>query len=356
MQKNISKLMFFLFFLSYTLAVPVNEQEPFPPPRNRCTAYNDCWPSLAEWDELNNTVSGRLIASRPTAAVCHAPAYDAALCHEVKQNWTDGKWRTEQVGGYSAILWELGTDQCFPWSNQNEICEQGLVAPMTVDARTVEDVQIAIGFASKHDLFLTVKNTGHDHLGRSSGDGSFAIWTHNMRGREWHNQFIPKDATSSVSGVPAVTLQAGEEWLDVYRAADAQDVIIAGGSAISVGVAGGYLLGGGHSPFSYYYGLAADNLLEMEIVTPCGKHVVLNEYTDPEYFWAVRGGGGNSWGVVMSVTYKTHPKPSHIQVAFLQANMSTKAAYRKVYTQTLKALPGVTDAGYTGYGKQTERQ
>lgn len=48
-------------------------------------------------------------------------------------------------------------------------------------------------------------------------------------------------------------------WIDVYEAASKKGVIVVGGSARSVGAAGGYLLGGGHSPFAHYYGLAADS-------------------------------------------------------------------------------------------------
>lgn len=221
---------------------------------------------------------------------------------------------------------------------------------MSVNASSVEDIQAAICFAEEHDLYLTIKNTGHDHLGRSSGDGSFAIWTHNMKGRDWHDTFIPANAPEHVQGIPAVTLQAGEQWLDVYQDATAHNRIVVGGSARTVGAAGGYLLGGGHSPWSFYYGLAVDNLLEMTIVTPTGKHVTINEYSDPEYFWAVRGGGGSAWGVVTSVTYKTHPLPTHISVAFFQANTTSVEAWRKVYAKSLQALPEITDAGFTGYG------
>ena len=333
------------------VAVPTGDsQQTYPPPRQRCTAHDTCWPSIAKWTQFNDSVSGRLIASRPTAAVCHDPTFNAALCEQVKSNWTSGEWRADQVGGYSAIVWELGDETCLPSTPREKACQQGLVAAMTLDARSVEDIQAGIRFASKHDLYLTVKGTGHDHLGRSSGDGSFAIWTHNMLGREWHDSLIPRNAPAASQGVSAVTLQPGEEWLDVYHAADEQGVIIAGGSARTVGAVGGYLLGGGHSPWSFHYGLAADNLLEATIVTPCGEHVVLNEFTDPDYFWAIRGGGGNAWGVLTSATYQTFPQPSHIQVIIFQANMTSAQAYRKVYTQALKSLPAMTDAGYTGYG------
>jgi FAD binding domain len=322
-------------------------------PRKRCTAHDACWPSASIWQRFNSSVSSRLIASRPSAATCHDPGFSAAACENVRSNWTSSDWRTDQVGAYAGILWELGDQACFPWTPRNQTCEQGLVAPISLDARHVKDIQAAVKFASEHDLYLTVKNTGHDHLGRSSGDGSFAIWTHNMKGREWHDKFIPSKAPADVQDIPAVTLQPGEQWLDVYHDAGAHNVIVAGGAARTVGAAGGYVLGGGHSPFSFYYGLAADNVLEMSLVTPRGEHVILNEYTDPEYFWAVRGGGGSAWGVITSVTYKTHPSPKYIQVAILQANMSTPEAYRKVYTQALKSIPRMTDAGYTGYGSTT---
>lgn len=104
-----------------------------------------------------------------------------------------------------------------------------------------------------------------------------------MKGIEWHASFVPRGAPADAGGVPAVTLQAGEQWLgewmqalfslfvsgmrieltevdiDVYRAAAKQGVLVVGGSARTVGAAGGYLLGGGHSPFAHYYGLAADS-------------------------------------------------------------------------------------------------
>jgi hypothetical protein len=321
--------------------------------RQRCTAYDACWPNQEPWDRFNDTISGHLIASRPSAAPCHDPAYDHDRCKEATSSWADSAWRTSQVGAYSAILWEVGNGQCFPDNPREQLCDQGLVAHMTANTSRVEDIQASIRFADANDLYLTIKNTGHDHLGRSSGSGSFAIWTHNLKGRTWHDSFVPTNAPASSHGIPAVTLQAGEQWLDVYRDATAHDRIVVGGSARTVGAAGGYVLGGGHSPWSYHYGLAADNLLEMTIVTPTGEHVLLNEYADPDYFWAVRGGGGSAWGVVTSVTYKTHPLSSHIQVVFVQVNTTSTDAWRNTYAASLRALPAMTDAGYTGYGSTT---
>jgi hypothetical protein len=53
-------------------------------------------------------------------------------------------------------------------------------------------------------------------LGRSSGKGAFSIWTHNMKGIEWHDSFVPLGAPDTDS-VPAVTLQAGEQWSGGYH-------------------------------------------------------------------------------------------------------------------------------------------
>jgi hypothetical protein len=225
----------------------------------RCTAHQSCWPSRREWAAFNASIGGQLIASRPSAAVCHRKEYDESLCAAAQANWASSDWRTDQPGAYSAILWELGNDQCFINSTVDAPCEQGLVAEYTVNASSVEVVQKAVRWAVKKNLYLTVKNTGHDHLGRSSGRGAFAICTHHLTGRTWHEEFVPKAAPRGVQGVKAVTLKAGEQWLDVYQDADVQGRIVVGGSARTVGAAGGWLIGGGHSPWSHFYGLGVDS-------------------------------------------------------------------------------------------------
>lgn len=67
---------------------------------------------------------------------------------------------------------------------------------------------------------------------------------------------------------------------------------------------GGYIQGGGHSPLSSLYGMAADNALGFEVVTPTGEFLTANSTTNPDLFWALRGGGGGTFGVVTSVTVK----------------------------------------------------
>ncbi|KAH8697409.1 FAD binding domain protein [Talaromyces proteolyticus] len=317
---------------------------------HRCTFGEKCWPDEHSWQALNATVGGRLIRSFPSAAVCHqGPSYDAQACDIAEKNWDNSFWRTNQSGAYSALVWEMGKyGQCY-LDDFHQPCDQGRVPYYSVDARSVEDIQFSVNFARDKDLYLVVKNTGHDHLGRSSGKGSFSIWTHHLKGIDWHDSFIPEGAAPETSGIPAVTIQPGEQWLDVYRAAAARNVIVVGGSARTVGAAGGYVLGGGHSPFAHYYGLAADNVLEMTIVSADGTHRTVNNNTDPDYFWALRGGGGNAWGVLTSVTYKTHHVPQSFIIGWTQINTTSNETFKKVAKQCLQLIPTITEAGFTGY-------
>lgn len=74
----------------------------------------------------------------------------------------------------------------------------------------------------------------------------------------------------------------------------------------TVGVFGGYIQGGGHSPLSSIYGMAADHVLGFEVITPIGEFVTANSTSNPDLFWALRGGGGGTFGVVSSVTIKVY--------------------------------------------------
>jgi hypothetical protein len=75
---------------------------------------------------------------------------------------------------------------------------------------------------------------------------------------------------------------------DIYAKAAQYGRIVVAGMDPNVGI-GGYITGGGHSPISAQYGLAADQVLEMEIVTPDGEVVTANEATNIDLFWAMRG-------------------------------------------------------------------
>lgn len=95
--------------------------------RRRCTAADSCWPEEDVWRAFNKTVSGNLVRSVPSAAVCHEERYNAAACTVAKENWASSYWRANQSGSYMAMLFELGPDgQCFINSPKEAPCDQGL--------------------------------------------------------------------------------------------------------------------------------------------------------------------------------------------------------------------------------------
>lgn len=112
--------------------------------------------------------------------------------------------------------------------------------------------------------------------------------------------------------------------------------------------AGGWVQGGGHSLLSPAYGLGADNLIEVEIVTADGKITKASECSNPELFWAVRGGGGGTWGVVTQVTYQTRPE-TQIYSASVSFSMDiNNITFLDMLTLWIKTAPILGDLGVGG--------
>lgn len=74
----------------------------------------------------------------------------------------------------------------------------------------------------------------------------------------------------------------------------------------TVGLAGGWLPGGGHGPLTSAYGLGADNALEFEIVTLDGQHTTASPTFNSDLYWALSGGGAGTYAVVLSITIRAH--------------------------------------------------
>ena len=150
---------------------------------------------------------------------------------------------------------------------------------------------------------MVIKNTGHDFNAKSVGKGSLSIWTHKLK----NVQFLKSYKYNTYTG-PAFKLGAGIQAWELYAAAKAAGVTVVGGEGRTVGVMGGYILGGGHSPLSSIYGMGADQVLSMEVVTADGRFVTASATSNPDLFFALCGGGGSTFGVVSSVVVKAYPK------------------------------------------------
>ena len=92
----------------------------------------------------------------------------------------------------------------------------------------------------------------------------------------------------------------------MYKKAYDNNVVVVGGNAQSVGAAGGYMQGGGHGSLGPKYGLAVDNVLEVDVVISNGTLITANKCHNSDLFWAIRGGGGGTYGIVTRVVYKAH--------------------------------------------------
>lgn len=241
---------------------------PTPAAKCRCRPSDSCWPSTKEWSALNKTIHGNLVAVRPVASVCHQAEYNADACKVVTDNWKDSVWRSSQPGAGQWENWEAWPDRnesCYLESAQDTVCQQGRISLYSAIAQSASDIQHAVRFASHHNLRLAIKNTGHDFLGRSTAPESLQILTHNMKDINIVDSFVPKG--SSKSEGPAITIGAGIQLPEMYEAVAKRNRTVIAGAAHTVGAAGGYIQGGGHSPFGHWKGLASDNALEFQVVT-----------------------------------------------------------------------------------------
>jgi FAD/FMN-containing dehydrogenase len=173
-----------------------------------------------------------------------------------------------------------------------------------------------------------VKAVGHSYQGTSNAADSLLIWTHAMRDVTVREKFVP--AGCHATPCAAVTLGGGSMWIDAYDAVTRQaGRYVQGGGCTTVGVAG-LVQSGGFGSFSKRFGIAAAGLLEAQIVTADGAVRTANACTNPDLFWALKGGGGGSFGVVTELTLRTHELPEFFGGASAKIAAADDAAFREL--------------------------
>jgi hypothetical protein len=284
------------------------------------------WPPESEWSRLNKTLGGALLNPLPAASACYStsPNFNAETCSFLLNN---ASRTTFYLDDPLTILtqWPQG-NTCLISQNPTGTCTQGGYPVYVVNATNVKQVQAAVNFARNKDIRLVIKNTGHDSGGRNTGAGSLSVWTHYLKGFE----FLPtyKQPGGNYQG-PAAVVGAGLQVWEVFAQAKRYNVTLTAASCLTVGSYGGWITGGGHSPLSSKYGLGVDQVLSLQVVTADGRYVTADPKTNEDLFFALRGGGGSTYGIVTSAIVKAHP----------QINL-TIASFNFAVGDTLSIIPG----------------
>lgn len=288
------------------------------------------WPSASTWARLRSQVGGRLIRPQAPWATLRA---SQAVPERFLNPWflEEEPGATQSTGMYKA------------WNSTP--------SRYAVAAESAADIVAAVNFARENNVRLVIKGTGHDYFGRSCGPrNSLLIWTHNMRKITVHDAFVPKGAPAGTAPVTAVTTTAGNRWLEAYKAATEADLYIQGGGCTSVGACGGFALGGGFGSYSKRFGSGAAGVLEIEVVTADGKVRTCNKYKNSDLFWALRGGGGGTFGVVTHMTLLAHPIPTISGWIAGPITAKTDDGYRELIRRYLEFVRDVANDSAYGEG------
>ncbi|KAI1431296.1 hypothetical protein GGR50DRAFT_689810 [Xylaria sp. CBS 124048] len=282
--------------VSNTLAAPVENSSQSP--KCRFIPSDAGWPSVTDWNSLNQSISGRLIAGQPLAHSCHGEAFVQSLCASIEESYDNPiVYFPDPVNIMSPLFLN---DSCSPYTSPSSPCTLGNLASYAVNVSSADDAVAAFKFATEKNIRVVIKNTGHDYLGRSTGKGALSLWTHNL------NEISYLNYTSEQYTGPAVKVGAGVQAFDLYKSAFENGFRVTGGFCPTVGLVGGWVSGGGHGALGSLYGLGADNALEFDVVTPDGQHLTASATENADLYWALSGGGGGTYGVVISMTEKVH--------------------------------------------------
>jgi FAD/FMN-containing dehydrogenase len=202
---------------------------------------------------------------------------------------------------------------------------------LVVRPRAAEDVGKAVHVAADHGVLLAVRGGGHSLPGLSTCDGGIVLDLSGLRGVT-----IDPTAGRAIAG-------GGALLGDLDRAAVPLGRVVPAGVISHTGVAG-LTLGGGMGWLSRRFGLTIDSLVGAEIVTADGRLRRIGAESEPDLFWAIRGGGGN-FGVVTQFEFRTHPLGSVLVGTWLYPPGESAAALRRCRDQAASA-PRELSAGF----------
>ncbi|KAI1799348.1 FAD-binding domain-containing protein [Daldinia bambusicola] len=299
------------------------------------------WPSKERWDNLNYTTGGKLTRGTPPAEPCyaHVPKFESDACIRIQDSWALPEIHYESPVSFMSPYWL--NNSCSPFEAASLGCTLGNFAAYALEVDGAATAAAGLKFARENNIRLSIKNTGHDYIGRSSGRGSLALWTHKLKDMTFLTY-----SSSRYSG-PAIKVGAGVQFSEVYAAASSHGLRTVGGYCPSVGIAGGYVQSGGYGPLASAYGLAADNALEYEVITVDGRHLVASPTQNSDLYWALSGSGAGVYAVVLSLTTKAYADSQTAGASLAFTNTNSTAYWSAVgafqsHLLRLDKIPGFT--------------
>jgi FAD/FMN-containing dehydrogenase len=301
-------------------AQSVTSPLPLAPAASRVRPGQGGWPVASEWAQLKQRVGGRLVPLASPLEACRSEP-EGSACAELFRELKNPYY----IGDDPALTQTCGWIDA--WTAAPSV--------YSVAAESASDVAGAVNFARAHHLRLVVRGGGHSYLGTSNAPDSLQVFTRRMNGIRLHEIFVPMSCAGFVTPQPAVSIGAGAIWMHAYDAVTTKGGrIVQGGGCGTVGVAG-LVQGGGFGTYSKSFGTAGANLLEAEIVTADGKPRIVNARRDPDLFWALKGGGAGTFGVVTRVTLRTHELPASVGIVSVSLRAKSDDEYRELLARFL---------------------
>ena len=196
---------------------------------------------------------------------------------------------------------------------------------LVVQPSGAADVRTAITFARERDLLLAVKCGGHSDAGFGTCDGGLQLDLSSLRG-------VRVNAASRTAYVAGGSLLG-----ELDHEAMACGLVTTAGTVSHTGV-GGLTLGGGYGRLARRFGLAADNVRAVDIVTANGQLLHASPKENADLYWGIRGGGGN-FGVVTAFEFALHPMQRQVIAGSLVFPFSRLKELLTVYAEFSSHAP-----------------
>ena len=254
-----------------------------------------------DWARLQRQVGSRLLRLHSPLTECQR-AFTGSACSDLAANIRNPYY----VGDHPELTQTLGWVDA--WNSTT--------SPHAVAATSSADIAAAVDFARRYELRLAVKGGGHSYQGTSNAPDSLLIWTRHLDDIAVHGD--------------SVTLGSGNTWGRAYQAVTTQaGRYVQGGGCTTVGVAG-LVQSGGFGSFSKRYGTAAASLLSAEVVTADGSIRHVDDANNADLLWALKGGGGGTFGVVSELTLRLHDLPEFFGAAVAKIRARSPESYRRL--------------------------